>query len=46
MYFLLMNERDEEVKGRGRDRESTDTDELHSIPRYEKCQVPKTEVVA
>jgi len=41
-----MNEWEEEVKDRGRDRESKATDELHGIPLPEKCQVPETEVVA
>lgn len=34
------------MKDRGRDSESKGTDELHSIPLSEKCQVPETEVVA
>ena len=41
-----MNDSEEEVKDRGRDRESKATEQLHSIPLSEKCQVPETEVVA
>ena len=40
--YLFIDEWEEEVNDRGRDSESKATDELHSIPLSEKCQVPET----